>query len=71
MAKKKQEEASFSYDNAVAEVEEILKKLQNPEEAMSMDDLLKDVARATGLLTECESYLAQTQQRIKDIIDKQ
>lgn len=70
MAKKKQED-TFSYDNAIVEVEKILQKLQTPESAISMDELLKDVTRATGLLSECEAYLSQTQQKIKEILDKQ
>lgn len=70
MAKKKQED-TFSYDNAIVEVEKILQKLQTPESAISMDELLKDVTIATGLLSECEAYLSQTQQKIKEILDKQ
>lgn len=70
MAKKKQED-TFSYDNAIVEVEKILQKLQTPESAISMDELLKDVTMATGLLSECEAYLSQTQQKIKEILDKQ
>lgn len=69
MAKKKQED-TFSYDNAIVEVEKILQKLQTPESAISMDELLKDVTMATGLLSECEAYLSQTQQKIKEILDK-
>ncbi len=70
MAKKKQEE-TFSFDKAVEEVEQLLKKLQKPEEAMSMDDLIKEVTRASSLLSECEQYLTQTQQKINDILDSQ
>ncbi|MDO4462441.1 MAG: exodeoxyribonuclease VII small subunit [Bacteroidia bacterium] len=68
MAKKKQED-SFSFDNAVQEVELILNKLQKPEEAISMDDLVKEVTRASSLLADCEKYLSQTQQKINSILE--
>lgn len=71
MAKKKdtEEQEVFSYDKAISEVEGILQKLQKPEEVASMDELLSDVTKATKLLTDCETYLSQTQQKIRDALD--
>lgn len=71
MAKKKETEEQdvFSYDKAISEVEEILQKLQKPEDVASMDELLSDVTKATKLLTDCEAYLSQTQQKIREALD--
>jgi len=63
MAKK-----SFSYKNAVSEIEEIMDKLENNE--FDLDDLSKNVKRASELIEKCKNKLHKTEGEIEDILNK-
>jgi len=63
MAKK-----SFSYKNAVSEIEEIMNKLENNE--FDLDDLSKNVKKASELIEKCKDKLHKTEDEIEGILNK-
>ncbi len=63
MAKKE-----FSYTEATAEIERILDRLRN--EAMDVDDLAAQVARATELIAQCKKKLLKTEAEVNKILEK-
>ena len=63
MAKK-----SFSYKNAVSEIEEIINKLENNE--FDLDDLSKNVKKASELIEKCKNKLHKTETEIESILNK-
>lgn len=63
MEKKKQ-----TYKDAVAEIEDILDKLENDE--LDVDDLAAKVKRVSQLLRFCKDKLNGTEQEIKNIIQE-
>lgn len=54
----------FSYDESIAEVEQILERLQTDE--MPLDTMLADVKRAVELLGKCKGQLTEA----SDMIDR-
>lgn len=62
MAKKKE---TFSYDEAVAKVEEILEKLQSTD-GVTVDDLVENVDTAMKILKRCKEELGVLQKTIED-----
>lgn len=66
MAKKK----TFSYDKSVAEVEEILKKLQSLEYS-SVDELVGHVDKAMTIIERCKEELGVIQNRIEKILNNE
>lgn len=62
MAKKEQ-----TYKEAVAEVEEILEKLENEE--LDVDELAAKVKRVSVLLKFCKDKLSGTEKEIQKIIE--
>ena len=61
MAKKK-----TSYLEAVQEIEQIMQKLENEE--LDIDELSKNVKRASGLITQCKEKLHNTEKEIEHIL---
>lgn len=63
MAKKE-----FSYNNAIQEIEDIMYKLENEE--IDLDQLSKNVKRASELISKCKTKLKSTESEVEKIIDK-
>ena len=62
MAKK-----NITYTEAVNQIEEILRKIENDE--LDMDELTKQVRNASELIKYCKSRLFETEQEIEKILD--
>ena len=62
MAKEK-----ISYDAAVQEIEEILKKIEEGD--LGVDELAEKVNRVTALLKICRDRLYRTEEQINKILD--
>jgi len=62
MAKEK-----ISYDAAVREIEEILKKIEEGD--LGVDELAEKVNRVTALLKICRDRLYKTEEQINKILD--
>ncbi|MBO4634097.1 MAG: exodeoxyribonuclease VII small subunit [Bacteroidales bacterium] len=60
-------EEKFDYAKAIAELEEIAAKVENPETKLDQIDAL--VARSKKLLEDCRKYLREVKERI-DSLDK-
>jgi len=58
----------FDYAKAVAELEEIASKVENPE--TSLDDIDALVGRSKELLKQCREYLRSVKEKI-DALDKE
>jgi len=63
MAKK-----SISYKDAIAEIELIVKKIENEES--DVDELAGNVKRVAELIRICKEKLYKAEKEVKDIIDK-
>ncbi len=63
MAKK-----DFSYKEAINEIEKIMYKFENEE--IDLDELSKNVKRASELITQCKGKLKSTENEIDKIIEK-
>ncbi len=63
MAKK-----TIKYEEAVAQIDEILKKIRSGE--ISVDELSAEVKRATELITLCRERLHKAEAEVKSIIEK-
>jgi exodeoxyribonuclease VII small subunit len=57
----------FSYNAAMAEVEQILEALDKS--AIDVDELSRKVKRATELLTACRRKLYDTEQEVQQVFD--
>ena len=58
----------FDYSKAMAELEEIAKKIENPE--TKLEDIDKLVARSKELIKACRDYLRTMQEQI-DKLDRE
>ncbi len=63
MAKKQ-----IKYEEAIAQIDEILKKIRSDE--ISVDELSAEVKRATELITMCRERLHKAEAEVKSIIEK-
>jgi len=63
MAKK-----NISYREAIAEIELIVKKIENDE--ADVDELAGNVKRVAELIKICKEKLFKAEKEVKDIIDK-
>ena len=61
-------EEKFDYNKALAELEEIAKKVENPETKLEEIDAL--VARSKALISACREYLRKEKETI-DSLDKE
>ncbi len=57
---------SMSYNEAMAEVEEILEKIENEE--LDVDDLAEKVKRVSVLLKICKDKLMKTNEQVEQIL---
>lgn len=62
MTKKK-----LTYNDAVAEVEEILQQIENEE--LDVDDLSSKVKRVSTLIKSCKDKLHKTEEEVAKILD--
>jgi exodeoxyribonuclease VII small subunit len=62
------EKKKQSYQEAVAEIEEILEKLENEE--LDVDELAEKVKRVSQLLKFCKDKLSGTEKEIQKIIEE-
>jgi len=58
----------INYDTAVAEIEEILEKIE--EENLGVDELAEKVNRVSQLLKICRDRLLASEEQINKILDK-
>ena len=61
MTKKK-----ISYNEAIAEIEEILQKIENEE--LDVDDLSEKVKRVSALIKICKEKLYKTEEEVEKIL---
>ncbi len=61
------EKKKISYAEAIAEVEEILSKMNGP--GLDVDQLASYVERATELLGLCKEKLLKAQQQVEKVLD--
>lgn len=57
---------TISYNEAMAEVEEILEKIENEE--LDVDDLAEKVKRVSVLLKICKDKLMKTNEQVEQIL---
>jgi exodeoxyribonuclease VII small subunit len=57
---------AVSYNEAMAEVEEILEKIENEE--LDVDDLAEKVKRVSVLLKICKDKLLKTNEQVEQIL---
>ena len=57
---------TLSYNEAMAEVEEILEKIENEE--LDVDDLAEKVKRVSVLLKICKDKLMKTNEQVEQIL---
>ena len=57
---------AISYNEAMAEVEEILEKIENEE--LDVDDLAEKVKRVSVLLKICKDKLLKTNEQVEQIL---
>ncbi len=60
-------ESKITYEEATKQIEEILMRLRNNE--ISVDDLSKEVKRATELITLCRNKLTTAEADLKKILE--
>ncbi len=58
----------LSYEQAVAQIEEIMAKFKN--NTMSVDALSAEVARATELIAHCKERLYKAETELKKVIEE-
>ncbi len=58
----------ISYGEAIAEIEEILEKIENDE--LDVDDLAEKVGRVSMLLKLCKEKLQKTNDQVEKILDE-
>lgn len=56
----------ISYNEAMAEVEEILEKIENEE--LDVDDLTEKVKRVAFLLKTCKEKLMKTNEQVEQVL---
>ena len=59
---------TVSYNEAMAEVEEILEKIENEE--LDVDDLAEKVKRVSVLLKICKDKLMKTNEQVEQILNE-
>ncbi|HSH20439.1 MAG TPA: exodeoxyribonuclease VII small subunit [Draconibacterium sp.] len=57
---------TLTYNEAMAEVEEILEKIENEE--LDVDDLAEKVKRVSVLLKTCKDKLMKTNEQVEQIL---
>ncbi len=60
-------EENFNYNEAIAEVQAIVKELESG--ATNIDTLTSKIERAATLLKQCKECLTKTDNKIKELLD--
>ncbi len=60
-------EKEITYEEAIAQIEDILAKFKNNE--VSVDDLAKETKRATELITLCRDRITSAERDLKKILE--
>jgi exodeoxyribonuclease VII small subunit len=60
------ETPSIRYDDAIAELEEILEAIENAE--LPIDELAPKIERAAALLVQCRGLLRATEARVEEAL---
>ncbi len=60
-------ESKLTYEEATAQIEQILAKFRNNE--VSIDELAKEVKRATELITLCREKLTTAESELKKVLE--
>lgn len=60
-------EDKITYEEATAQIEQILMKFRNNE--VSIDELAKEVKRATELITLCREKLTTAESELKKVLE--
>ncbi len=61
------EDKKITYEEATAQIEQILTKFRNNE--VSIDELAKEVRRATELITLCREKLTTAESDLKQVLE--
>ncbi len=61
------EDKKITYEEATAQIEQILMKFRNNE--VSIDELAKEVRRATELITLCREKLTTAESDLKQVLE--
>ncbi len=64
------EKKKFSYDEAIAQVEQIVMKLENQEANGGFDSMIDDVQKAMKLLDQCRTFITETEQKLSELGNK-
>ena len=65
MAKAKKEE--FSYDEAQAEIEAIVSRLESRDKPTGFDTMISDVEKALALIKQCKKCIADAESRLAKV----
>ena len=65
MAKKNNASGTFDYSKAVAELEKIADKVEDP--ATGLYDIDKYIKKADGLISDCRKYLRTAREKTESI----
>ncbi len=60
----------FSYDEAIAQVEQIVMKLEEQDANGGFDSMIDDVQKAMKLLDQCRSFITETEQKLSELTNK-
>ncbi len=60
----------FSYDDAIAQVEQIVMKLEEQDANGGFDSMIDDVQKAMKLLDQCRSFITETEQKLSELTNK-
>lgn len=62
-------EKKFNYEAAVREIEQIEAAIERGD--MGLDDIARQLARATELIKQCKAKLAQTDEEVRAVLQKE
>jgi exodeoxyribonuclease VII small subunit len=57
----------FSYDKAIAEIEQIIDEIEN--DALDVDKLSEKVKKATTLIQQCKKKLSDTKAEVDNLLN--
>ena len=57
-------DSKFSYDAAMAQIEEIVGKLETQGGTIGFDEMIADVEKALGLIGKCKKSIADAEERL-------
>ena len=57
-------DSKFSYDEAMAQIEAIVGKLETQSGTIGFDEMIADVEKALGLIDKCKETISDAEQRL-------